>query len=333
YLCLFIELLVATCDLDGLQLLARKLRRSPDSFYDHRAMLRRAAEAEADTLQMMVHRLNCPRFAVDTTGKEHIVLQHALRVARGVVSHAVFRHCRLNRSQFNYARDFACENITSFSALRQRLRTALAMPKDTLSEGPVPEERVSTPVAAPGETRAPASVEREPVPVELFQPTSEDLEHILQAFDHHLDTADKALSLVDLLLEQKKKLADDPELLPRLYDCMADLYVLVLSVYGQSRCVAHQPPPHERRLTPLARACRDAADLLASAPRQSKPDSAFWHCVIFDEARHESSQQYKLLDPLLEFHVNKLLDSVREARAQPPLQPQTQPAPNPNASL
>ncbi|PIA15289.1 hypothetical protein COEREDRAFT_44990, partial [Coemansia reversa NRRL 1564] len=58
YLCLFIELLVATCDLDGLQLLVRKLRRSPDSLYDHRAMLRRASEAEVDMLQLMVCRLN-----------------------------------------------------------------------------------------------------------------------------------------------------------------------------------------------------------------------------------------------------------------------------------
>ncbi|KAJ2082063.1 Histone transcription regulator 3 [Coemansia sp. RSA 988] len=324
YLSLFIELLVATYDIDGLQLLARKLRRSPESLYDHRAMLRRVAEAEVEMLQLMVHRLDCPRFAIDGTGKEYIVLQHALQGARGAESHAVFRHCRLNRSQFNYARDFARENIVSFSALRQRLRAALATPEVAMSEEPASEVcvlvTVSRPILAPDADRVPASEDRGPATAELCPSAREDLEHVLQAFDRHLDTADKTLALFDLLLEQKKKLADDLELLPRLYDCMADLYVLVLSVYGQSHCAATQPPPHERQLAPLARACRDAADLLASAPHQSRTGAAFWRCVIFDDARHESSQQYKLLDPLLEFHVNKLLDSVREARAQPQLQ-------------
>ncbi|KAJ2613479.1 Histone transcription regulator 3 [Coemansia sp. RSA 1365] len=331
YLCLFIELLVSTCDLDGLHLLVRKLRRSPDSFYNHSAMLRRASEAEVDMLQLMVCRLNCPRYAVDAAGKEHIVLQHALRAARGVESHSVFRHCRLNRSQFNYARDFARENIESFSALRQRLRTALAIPEDSVLNGQAPRECGSGPAKdhnpAPEEDHGPAIEELcHPAP-DNTDAVPDDLDYMLQAFDRHLEMADRALALFGLLLDQKKKHADDPELLLRLCDCMADLYVLVLSVYGQSRCAACLPPLHEHSLPALARACRDAADLLNRAPHMSRPDAAFWHCVIFDEARHESSQQYKLLDPLLEFHVNKLLDSVHEACAQPQpaLRPHTPP--------
>ncbi|KAJ2751447.1 hypothetical protein IWQ56_006882 [Coemansia nantahalensis] len=203
-------------------------------------------------LQSMVRALSCPRVAVAAapgTSDGQIVLQVGLDDSVDPQTRAVFRHCRLNRTQFNYARDFARENIVRIIADR-----------DTTD---------------------------------------------------YLETADKAIALFGHLLDQKKH-ASNPEELSQLNDCVADVYALVLSTYGQSRCVAPAPLLHEA--TP-ADACRHVSELLAQAPRPAPPGGPFWQCITFDETRHDGSQQYRLLDPLLEFQVNKLLDSVRAAQA------------------
>ncbi|KAJ2135044.1 Histone transcription regulator 3, partial [Coemansia sp. RSA 788] len=126
YLLLYIETLETTQDIEGLQLLARKLKRSRSSLYDLSAVVEETTRAEIAALLSMVRALNCPKFVSDSNGREHIVLQDDISGSSVAETHAVFRHCRLNRTQFNYARDFARENIASFSALHQRVVAALA---------------------------------------------------------------------------------------------------------------------------------------------------------------------------------------------------------------
>ncbi|KAJ2782565.1 Histone transcription regulator 3 [Coemansia javaensis] len=276
YLHLYIEVLVATQDLDGVQLLVRKLRRASEMLYDAPAMVRRAEEAEVATLQAMVRALNCPRLAIDGTGAERVVLQSDLDAAGAVQARAVFRHCRLNRTQFNYARDFARENIALFGAAHQRGSASVSV-KDGLG--------------------------------------SDELARVEQQLADYLGTANRAITMFGHLLDQKKKHADDQAVVAQLNDCIADVYVLVLAEYGQSRCAAHAPAHGDGGGSP-ADVCRYAAGLLARAPRPARPGDPFWQCVIFDGARHESSQQYKLLDPLLEFQVNKLLDTAHGAQPQ-----------------
>ncbi|KAJ2683571.1 Histone transcription regulator 3 [Coemansia spiralis] len=284
YLLLYIDTLTATLDIGGIRALARKLQRTADMLYDAPAMLRRVGAAEMAILQGMVRGLNCPRLAGSGTGEEQIVLQLGNGSAEAQ-TRAVFRHSRLNRTQFNYARDFARENIVRITAVRQHIRAALACAEATAPTAEVPTLDTAT------MRDALTSADRD--------------------ITGHLETADKAVALFGHLLDQKKH-ADDPEALSQLNDNVADVYALVLSTYGQSRCAAHTPLPHEA--TP-ADICRHASELLAQAPRPASPSGPFWRCITFDEARHDGSQQYKLLDPLLEFQVNKLLDSVHAAQA------------------
>ncbi|KAJ1735590.1 Histone transcription regulator 3 [Coemansia biformis] len=290
YLRLYIATLVATLDVSAIHALARKLQRTSDMLYDAPDMLRRASTAELAILQGMVRGLNCPRLAADGAGKNQVVMQASLDPGNATKARAMFRHCRLNRTQFNYARDFARENIALLTSVHQRIRAALAA-----AEAAPPEAAALPPGAAP---------------------LKDELARVDREVAGYLDTANKAVVLFGHLLDHKKH-ADDPELLSQLNDGIADVYVLVLSAYGQSRCVAHAPHPHEHAAGTPADICRQATELLAQAPRPAQPGDPFWQCVIFDEARHDSSQQYRLLDPLLEFQVNKLLDSVRDAQTRP----------------
>ncbi|KAJ1850006.1 Histone transcription regulator 3, partial [Coemansia sp. RSA 2708] len=253
YLRLYIETLTATHDIDGLQLLMRKLRRSAGSLYDPPALLQETIRAETEALLGMVCALNCPKFVVDAGGREHIVLQSDLVGADVVQTHAVFRHCRLNRTQFNYARDYARESIASFAALHQRVATVLGSEK-------TPELAVAHDALA------------------QMQP----------AVECYLETANKAITLFGHLMEQRK-LTDDAATLSRLNDGLADLYVMVLSVYGQSKCSAPLPA-HHGSMDALVAACREATDLLAHTPHLTRSESSFWRCIIFDDNRHESPQ-------------------------------------------
>ncbi|KAJ2335624.1 Histone transcription regulator 3, partial [Coemansia sp. RSA 2681] len=58
-------------------------------------------------------------------------------------------------------------------------------------------------------------------------------------------------------------------------------------------------------------------------------EGLFWQNIIFEDVRHEASQQYRLLDPLLEFQVNKLLDAVRDATLPQPSPPADKPRQDP----
>ncbi|KAJ1752021.1 Histone transcription regulator 3 [Coemansia sp. RSA 1821] len=278
YVHLYIDTLRATDDIDGLRLLERKLKRSSDFLYDLPAALLKITHAETDTLLSMVSQLNCPKFAIDASGNEHIMLSSDIMCANIPQAHSIFRHCRLNRTQFNYARDFAREHIASFTALQHHISSALGAP------------------------------ESEAVCAELSKLQTE--------IERHLAIATKAISLFGFLLEHRKAV-DDPAVLSRINDGLADLYMLVLSMYGRSKCTA-LIPARNSSMDALVNACREASTQLAHMPRLDRPEGSFWHHIIFDESRHEKSQQYKLLDPLLEFQVNKLVDAVRESQLQPP---------------
>ncbi|KAI8325022.1 hypothetical protein GQ54DRAFT_255417, partial [Martensiomyces pterosporus] len=58
YLLLYVDVLVSTSDIDGIQLLLRKLKRSSESLYDSSRLASKASEAEINILQGMVSSLN-----------------------------------------------------------------------------------------------------------------------------------------------------------------------------------------------------------------------------------------------------------------------------------
>ncbi|KAJ1964167.1 Histone transcription regulator 3 [Dipsacomyces acuminosporus] len=284
YLKLYVEVLVSTSDIEGIQLLQRKLKRSSESLYDPSELATMASEAEIKILQKLTSRLNCPRLVVDELQKEHIILEHALAGVDRTRIFSITRHCRLNRSQFNHARDLAKDNISHFTALREHLNRVLR----------------TLPASAPEDAGVSQNAE---------------LQLALQTVDQYLDCARNATQLFAYLLEQKKKHAEDYANISTLNDCMADLYILLLYTYGQDNCILHLPPHQEGNVDSLVSLCRESTAPIAASLRAQRPEGAFWHGIIFDEARNESSQQYKLLNPLLEFCINKLLDSVREAES------------------
>ncbi|KAJ1993112.1 Histone transcription regulator 3 [Coemansia umbellata] len=301
YTGLYIDVLIATSDIEGVQNLLRKLKRCSDFLFDSPALLLRANSAEAATLQKMVHDLNCPRFVVDGLGKEHIVLQNALSGASDTQEFSVTRHCRLNRTQFNCARDFARDNISFFVAFQEHISNILAA-----IEKKKPETNGNADKAS-GSSTADSTIS-----------ATDKVEKAQKAIEQYLDTATKAMSLFDLLLEQKKKYSEDADMLSKLNDNLADLYILVLSSYGQERISILIHPHQADDVDELVSMCRKLAAQLASLQALKRPSGSFWQRILFDEASNESSQQYKLLDPLLEFNINKLLDSIRDARALQP---------------
>ncbi|KAJ2848308.1 Histone transcription regulator 3 [Coemansia brasiliensis] len=286
YVHLYIETLKATDDIDGLRLLERKLKRSSDLLYDLPAVLLKITSAETDVLLGMVTQLNCPKFIIDSSGNEHIILHNDLLGANAVQVHSIFRYCRLNRMQFNYARDFAREHIASFTALQHHISSALVTPES--------------------------------------EAVHSELSKLQTQMERHLTTANKVIGLFGSLLEHKKAI-DDPAVLSRLNDGLADMYMLVLSIYGQFKCTA-LIPARNNSIDVLVNACREATMQLAHMPHLDRPEGSFWSRIIFDENRHEKSQQYKLLDPLLEFQINKLIDAAREAQLQPPAAALSEPA-------
>ncbi|KAJ2664504.1 Histone transcription regulator 3 [Coemansia sp. RSA 1200] len=302
YLGLYIETLVATSDIEGVRVLLRKLRRCSDLFFDSHSMLQRVKAAEFATIDRMVHDLNCPRFVVDDLGKEHIVLQDALSGARFAKEYSVTRHCRLNRTQFNFSRDFARDNISFYISLKEHIDNVVAArEKENTGQRDVVVETDSN--------LEPADNAKTPLDV---------IKRAQQKIEQYVDTATKALAMFDILLEKKKKHFDDADILFRLNENMADLYILVLSIYGQERLYL-LPQSHQcDDIDELANLCRKAISLISSHQDPKETSNSFWQRVLFDEANNESSQQYKLLDPLLEFNINKLLDAVRDARALQP---------------
>ncbi|KAJ1885419.1 hypothetical protein LPJ71_009392, partial [Coemansia sp. S17] len=234
-------------------------------------------------LQRMARILNCPKFVVDSLGKEHIILHDALSGASSAQIYSITRHCRLNRPHFNHARDIARDNISFFTAQRELLAKTIGF------------------VSSTADGSACAS----------------ELAQIRLSLDDYLAVADKAMLLFGHLLDQKKRRAEEPETMDKLHDCLADVYMLILSVYGQCLRTAQPPPPPppslEHNMDEVLSFFRSTAQLPLASPPMKRSEGLFWQNVIFDEARHEPSQQYKLLDPLLEFQVNKLLDAVRDA--------------------
>ncbi|KAJ1821029.1 Histone transcription regulator 3, partial [Coemansia sp. RSA 2599] len=272
YLLLYVKTLVATADIEGIQLLIRKLKRSSDSLYNASLLMDRAAAAEISILERMVHQLNCPRFVIDNTGAEHIVLQDAVSSADVSHVYSITRHCRLGRSQFNSARDHTRDNISYFSALAEHLKTA---------------------APSAGSDSGASSPE---------QPTQAELEQARRLIDTYMELARQALLLFGHLLDQRKKHQGSQGTVDLLNNCLSDLYILLLSTYGQSRKAASLQATcrDSQRLSP-AFLCRAAVSVLAPSPEPRRPDALFWQSIIFDELRNESSQQYKLLDPLLDF--------------------------------
>ncbi|KAJ1800782.1 Histone transcription regulator 3 [Coemansia sp. RSA 2399] len=319
YICLYVETLVATSDIEGVQILLRKLKRCSGMFFDISAMQLRVKAAEISTLNKMVHRLNCPKFVVDNLGKEHIVLQNALDEDSVAKEYSVTRHCRLNRTQFNCARDFARDNISFYVSFSEHISNVIS------KRGTAEDAAVSGTSDNPNTSLA-------------------VVKSAQQMVDRYLDTATKAMTLFDILLEKKKKHFDDAETLSKLNDNLADLYILILSTYGQERLNVFIHPLQDDDLGELANMCSRIISLISSSQDPKTTGGVFWQRVLFDEANNESSQQYKLLDPLLEFNVNKLLDSVRDARSLQPnpfvrnisrssiAQVSVQPAPQPTAT-
>ncbi|KAJ2386719.1 hypothetical protein GGI23_006431, partial [Coemansia sp. RSA 2559] len=293
YLCLYVETLVATSDIEGVQILLRKLKRCSGMFFDISAMQLRVKAAEISTLNRMVHCLNCPKFVVDNLGNEHIVLQNALDGDSVATEYSVTRHCRLNRTQFNCARDFARDNISFCISFREHISNVISKrgaTEDAAVSGTSDNSNTSLGIVKSAQ----------------------------QIVDRYLDTATKAMALFDILLEKKKKHFDDAETLSKLNDNLADLYILILSTYGQERLNISVHPLQDDDLGELANMCSRVIALISSNHDPKTTCGVFWQRVLFDEANNESSQQYKLLDPLLEFNVNKLLDSVRDARSLQP---------------
>ncbi|KAJ1721407.1 Histone transcription regulator 3 [Coemansia erecta] len=288
YLHLYIKTLVATDDIEGIQLLIRKLKRSSESLHDISAATDRASAAETAIYQRMVYRLNCPRFVVDASGTEHIVLQESLDGVDAAHVYSITRHCRLNRSQFNSARDHTRDNIAYFSALHEHLKQQTATELD-------PDESA------------------------LEHAERSDMDQALGLIGSYLGMANEAMSLFANLVEHKKKHSGSTDTVDVINSCLADIYMLLLSTYGQSKRAAHlQSVPRERSTAGVAMLCRVATANLTSSPEPQRPDPSFWQSIIFDENRHDMSQQYKLLDPLLDFQISKLIDSVRDACALQP---------------
>ncbi|KAJ2736819.1 Histone transcription regulator 3 [Coemansia sp. BCRC 34962] len=287
YLALYVETLVATLDIAGVQVVLRKLSRSSDYIYDPSVLQRQGAAAELKILQRMVRDLNCPKFVVDSLGKERIYLHDALSDASPVQVHSITRHCPINRVHFNHARDIARDSISFCMAQRELLVRTI----DAVSS-----------------TAGGAACAKE-------------LGQIRLSLDEHLAVADQAVLLLKHLLEQKKRQVDGSETMDKLQDYLADVYMLILFVYGQRLRTAQPPPTLEHSLDSVVSYFRNTTQqLLTTPPHERRSEGLFWENVLFDEARHEPSQQYKLLDPLLEFQVSKLLDAVRDA-ALPPQTP------------
>ncbi|KAJ2519919.1 Histone transcription regulator 3 [Coemansia sp. RSA 1939] len=302
YLGLYIDILVATSDIEGVRVLLRKLKRCSDLFFDSNSMLQRVKAAEFATIDRMVHDLNCPRFVVDDLGKEHIVLQDALSGARFAKEYSVTRHCRLNRTQFNFARDFARDNISFYISLKEHINNIVAA-----------REKENA-----GQRDSVVETDSTLEPADNAKTSLDVIKRAQQEIEQYVDSATKALAMFDILLEKKKKHFDDADILFRLNENMADLYILVLSIYGQERLYSLSQPHQCDDIDELANLCTKAISLINSHQDPKGTSNSFWQRVLFDEANNESSQQYKLLDPLLEFNVNKLLDAVRDARALQP---------------
>ncbi|KAJ1824127.1 Histone transcription regulator 3 [Coemansia sp. RSA 2675] len=291
YLALYVETLVATLDIAGVQIVLRKLGRSSDYIYDPSALQRQAAAAELEILQRMARNLNCPKLVVDSFGKERIYLYDDLGSASSAQIHSITRHCRLNRVYFNHARDIARDSISSCMAQRELLVRTI----DAVSS------------TADGAACA------------------KELGQIRLSLDEYLAVADKAVLLFKHLLEQKKRQADGTEEMDKLHDYLADVYMLILSVYGQCLRTAEPPPTLEHGIDKVISYFRSTTQQLPAAPPHvRRSEDHFWEDVLFDEARHEPSQQYRLLDPLLEFQVSRLLDAVRDA-TQPPIADRARP--------
>ncbi|KAJ1666015.1 Histone transcription regulator 3 [Coemansia sp. RSA 1646] len=302
YLGLYIETLVATSDIEGVQIILRKLKRCSGMFFDSSEMQLRIKSAETSTLNKMVHDLNCPRFVIDNLGKEHIVLQKALDEGSVVEEYSVTRHCRLNRTQFNCARDFARDNIAFCISFREHIDNII-----TTAE----KENIESRKAVADDAATPETKDQVDTPLAVIKRTR-------QVLNQYLDTATRAMALFNVLLDKKKKHFDDAGTLSKLNDNLADLYILILSTYGQERLSILLHPHQSDDTAELASMCSRVMALVSSHLSPKDTGGLFWQHVLFDEANNESSQQYKLLDPLLEFNVNKLLDSVRDARALQP---------------
>ncbi|KAJ1897070.1 Histone transcription regulator 3, partial [Kickxella alabastrina] len=306
YLHLYIETLVATADLEGARLLSRKLGRSSDSLYNPPALAARAAAAEVAVLQAMVRRLNCPKIVVDALGAERIMLQDAIGTTDSAHVFSITRRCSLSRPHFRAARDHARDNISYFTALREHLKLQAA------------------------DTDANAS---------RSEANRSDIEQANCAIDNYLAPANQALALFADLLEKRKKHANSLDIISTLSDCASDLFILLLSLYGPSRRAARLQAAllsyRANSTLDLPMLCRIAtASIIGprldpglesetgpqpgaeSEPR--RPDVSFWQAIVFDPSRHDPSQHYKLLDPLLDFQVSKLIDCARDARALQP---------------
>ncbi|KAJ2723538.1 Histone transcription regulator 3 [Coemansia sp. Benny D115] len=273
YLLLYIDTLVATLDYESAQALARKLKRTSDSFFDAPKVADCVTNAEISIMGGMVRKLNCPKLVVDNSGSHHIILQEKLDPLSNIQVFSITRQCKLNRMHFNAARDTARSNIVFFTALQEHLGMQVAQTAKDAKNTRVQEA--------------------------------------LEAVTRYSEPLTRTMAIYGMISEYRKRGGEMPDVLS---DYSADLFLMLLALYGQFKHPVLRHFTLYKHSLDLDSLCDAVLEGLQMSAVPQMPDGAFWQGIVFEEGRNDASLQYKLLDPLLEFQVSKLVDAVRDAK-------------------